>query len=211
MMGPRARREKEKENMRNAILEAATKIILEEGYDKLTMRKIANLIEYTPTTIYLYYKDKAQIVDDILIEVQKRTILNAMTISEENKDVSIDKRLELIFKSFISTMVSNAEMGRAVIRSGTKAMFRESDGTEPPEENGLFMLHDLLLKGQQQSVFRKLDENVSWMLLSALLGFSINAIENQLYLKADWDKQVNVYVEILINGLLKEINDNERR
>jgi len=202
-MGPKARREKEKKMMKDAILKAATEIILEEGYDKLTMRKIADRIEYTPTTIYLYYKDKAQIIHDILIEVQRQTVFNTIATLEENKNAPLDKRLELIFKSFINTMVSNAEMGRAVIRSGTKAIFEESDGTEPPEENGLFMLYEMLLEGQKQSIFRELDKNVPWMLLSALLGFTMNAIENQRYLKPDWNKQVDVYVEILINGLLQ--------
>ena len=64
------------------------------------------------------------------------------------------------------------------------------------------MLRELLLEGRRQSVLRELDDDVPWMLLTALVGFSMNAIENQLYLDADWDRQVSVYVEILINGLL---------
>ncbi|QQK07292.1 TetR/AcrR family transcriptional regulator [Miniphocaeibacter halophilus] len=47
------RRENEKEKMRKLILNASVKIILEEGYDKLSMRKIADRIEYSATTIYL--------------------------------------------------------------------------------------------------------------------------------------------------------------
>ena len=197
------RRDKEKAQMRSAILEAAIKIILTEGYDKLSMRKIAKAIDYTPTTIYLYYKDKAQIIDDILQEVYQRVIQNVTTAANENKNAPIHKQLELSFKAFINTMVSNAEMGRAVIRSGTKAIFGDSDSAKPPEENGVLMLHHILLEGQRQSIFRKLDDNISWMLVSALLGFTMNAIENQLYLKASWDSMVDTYTELLINGLLQ--------
>ena len=201
-MSLRARREHEKETMRNAILAAAVKIIIAEGYDNLSMRKIANEISYSPTTIYTYYKDKAQIINDILQEVYRKVVYNAAEVVKENKSAPIDKQLELSFKSFINTMVSNAEMGMAVIRSGTKAMFEKSDEAKPPEENGVFILREVLLEGQRQSIFRRLDENIPWMLITALLGFSMNAIENRLYLNADWCSMVHVYVEMLVNGLL---------
>ena len=196
------RREREKENMRNAILEAATKIIVNEGYENLSMRKIANEIEYTPTTLYNYYKDKMQIVNDIAREVYKKIVSNAKIVIEKNKDVPIHYQLELVFKAFIDTMTSNAEMGKAVIRSGSQAIFGDREEAEAPENNGILMLHNLLLKGQQKSVFRKLDENMSWMLITALIGFSINAIENQLYLNNNWQGVVHTYVELLVHGLL---------
>ena len=57
-MGIAERKEKQKLDIRNAILEASRKLIVEEGFEKVTMRKIADLIEYSPTTVYLYFKDK---------------------------------------------------------------------------------------------------------------------------------------------------------
>ena len=200
-MNKRARRESEKENLRNFILEAAIKIIADEGYDKLTMRRIAKVIGYTPTTLYLYYKDKEQILEDIVREVYRKIIVNVAEVVRENKHTPIDKQLELAFKSFIDTMVSNAEMSRAVIRSGSKAMFREVSIGEPFEENEIPSLYEMLLEGQRQLIFRKLDDNVSRMLVASILGFAMNAVDNQLHLNSDWDKQTDVYVEILINGL----------
>jgi len=202
-LGTRARREKEKENMRLAILEAATKIIIEEGYDNLTMRKIAEAIEYTPTTIYSYYKDKAQIVDDISRVVYKKIVLSVKTALEEHKEVSVDQQLEIGFKAFIYTLTANAEMSKAVIRSGSRAIFGPDEEHEPPEDNGIMILHNLLLKGQQEFFFRKLDENISWMLVTALIGFSINVIENQLHFDENWHELVHIYVEMLIKGLQK--------
>jgi AcrR family transcriptional regulator len=205
-MGTRARREKEKENMRNAILEAATKIILEDGYEKLTMRKVAAAIEYTPTTIYSYYKDKAQIVDDILQEVYQKIVFNIAEALEENKTAPVDKQLELGFTTFINGMVDNAEMGKAIIRSGSKAMFGDREISEPPEVSGIAILQSLLFEGQQQSTLRKMDDNASWMLITALLGFSMNAIENQLYLSKEWHSMVKIYVDMLMKGLLSKNN-----
>jgi len=52
------RKEREKEEMRQLILNAAHDIFKEHGYDGLSIRNIAERIEYSPATIYLYYKDK---------------------------------------------------------------------------------------------------------------------------------------------------------
>lgn len=60
-MGIKERKERQKTEMREAILAAALKLFTEEGYDNVTMRKIADKIEYSVGTIYLYYKDKGEI------------------------------------------------------------------------------------------------------------------------------------------------------
>jgi AcrR family transcriptional regulator len=56
-----SRKEREKAEMRHRILDAAHDIFKENGYDGLNIRSIAERIEYSPATIYLYYKDKNEI------------------------------------------------------------------------------------------------------------------------------------------------------
>jgi AcrR family transcriptional regulator len=59
------RREAQKADLRAGILEAATKLFEEKGYEGFSLRQVAEEIGYTPTTIYLYFKDK----DDLLLNV----------------------------------------------------------------------------------------------------------------------------------------------
>lgn len=47
--------------MRQAILDAALNLFREKGYDAVSIRNIAEAIEYSPATIYLYFKDKNDI------------------------------------------------------------------------------------------------------------------------------------------------------
>jgi AcrR family transcriptional regulator len=61
-MGIKERKEKHKEDLRLRILDAAKELFLKDGYDATSIRKIAEKIEFSPTTIYLYYKDKADIM-----------------------------------------------------------------------------------------------------------------------------------------------------
>ena len=61
-MGINERKEREKELLQKSILTAAREVFLEKGFDQTSIRSIAQKIEYSPTTIYLYYKDKDAIL-----------------------------------------------------------------------------------------------------------------------------------------------------
>lgn len=64
-MGVLERREREKQELREQILDAARKLFAQEGYEAVTMRKIADAIEYSPTAIYLYFKDKEELLREL--------------------------------------------------------------------------------------------------------------------------------------------------
>lgn len=56
------KRLKHKEDLRKKILEVAKALFLKHGYDAVSIRKIAEKIAISPTTIYLYYKDKGDVI-----------------------------------------------------------------------------------------------------------------------------------------------------
>ena len=64
-MGIKEKRAKYKEEFRLEILDAARELFINEGYEKFSMRRLAEKIDYSPTTIYLYFKDK----DDLLFAI----------------------------------------------------------------------------------------------------------------------------------------------
>ena len=59
------RRERSRQETRHAILEAAIRMFERDGYEGFSLRQVAESIGYTPTTIYLYFKDK----EDLLFAV----------------------------------------------------------------------------------------------------------------------------------------------
>ncbi|WP_046246634.1 TetR/AcrR family transcriptional regulator [Hymenobacter terrenus] len=61
-MGIRERKEREKTERRQAILMAAQRLFNEQGFEKVSMRNIAETIEYSPATIYLYFKNKNELL-----------------------------------------------------------------------------------------------------------------------------------------------------
>ncbi len=60
-MGIRERQERDREAVQRAILDAARELFVAEGYLNVSIRKIAERIEYSPAAIYSYFQSK----DDI--------------------------------------------------------------------------------------------------------------------------------------------------
>jgi AcrR family transcriptional regulator len=67
-MGVRERRERVKSETRDKILDAARELFISHGYDGVTMRKVAEKIEYSPTAIYVHFADKEDLFHQLCNE-----------------------------------------------------------------------------------------------------------------------------------------------
>lgn len=64
-MGTTERRERQRVELREKILAAAREMFAREGYEAVTMRRIAERIEYSPTAIYGHFPDKEALVREL--------------------------------------------------------------------------------------------------------------------------------------------------
>ena len=64
-LGPKERRVREREEIREKILDAARELFVAEGFEAVTMRRIAEAIEYSPTAIYFHFKDKEALLKEL--------------------------------------------------------------------------------------------------------------------------------------------------
>ena len=64
-MGITERRERERHEIREKILDAARELFASDGYEAVTMRRIAEKIEYSPTAIYFHFKDKEALLREL--------------------------------------------------------------------------------------------------------------------------------------------------
>ena len=71
-MGVKERKARQKKFLRQEILDAASELFVKDGYENVSMRRIADKIEYSPTTIYLYFKDKAELLEQVCQETFAR-------------------------------------------------------------------------------------------------------------------------------------------
>jgi len=64
-MGVKERRERERRETKDKILDAARELFVSQGYEGVSMRQIAEKIEYSPTTIYVHFADKQQLFREL--------------------------------------------------------------------------------------------------------------------------------------------------
>lgn len=65
-MGVSERKEREREQRRNAILDAAEKIFITRGIDNATMDEVAEMAEFSKGTLYLYFKNKNELLHGLI-------------------------------------------------------------------------------------------------------------------------------------------------
>jgi AcrR family transcriptional regulator len=64
-MGSKERKERYRMNMHKNILHAALSIVREDGHRSLSLRRLASNIEFFPTAVYLYFKNKEALLVDL--------------------------------------------------------------------------------------------------------------------------------------------------
>jgi AcrR family transcriptional regulator len=67
-MGTVERRERQKAEVRTSILRVARELVVKEGFAGLTMRKLAEAIEYSPAAIYLHFKSRDDIARALCLQ-----------------------------------------------------------------------------------------------------------------------------------------------
>lgn len=88
------RRQKEKEEVKQKILEAAQKIASKDGWNAVTIRKIADEIEYTPPIVYEYFESKEDLIREIVFS--GFTKLSKEFIAARESETDPKKILEIL-------------------------------------------------------------------------------------------------------------------
>jgi AcrR family transcriptional regulator len=106
-MGTRERREHEKKALRQKILDAAVELFAEDGYRNVTIRKIAEKIEYSLPTIYEHFRNKAEIL--LHIYYQSGHILFEKLQEIYLLEISPPEKLEAMGRAYIFTGLENKD------------------------------------------------------------------------------------------------------
>jgi len=83
-MGTKDRKEREKQEMKHLIIKTAMQLFIEEGIDNVSIRKIADKIEYSPGSIYSYFQDKGEIIHAIHTEGFEKLYALQRTLDDVN-------------------------------------------------------------------------------------------------------------------------------
>jgi len=199
------RKEQERKVLKNKILDAASNIIISEGFEKLSIRKIADVIEYSPAVIYNYFKDKAEIVSYVISENSSKifNILKNIQFDEQNPDNTLREGL----KEYIKFVLENPEHYRAFIMSDTVIMNEKTGMMHKgvaEEKQTMKYIKKIIVLGVEKEIFEQGDEEllaqIIWASTYGLLSRII--IEKQLS-EEQKARLVQAHIDFMIKGLKK--------
>ena len=199
-MGTKERRAREKEQLRRQILFVARELFVNEGYENVSMRKIANKIEYSPTTIYLYFKDKADLLDSVC----KETLLDLLNM------------LELLNRDKSDPVETLRKSGKAYVEFGLKypqdykltfvvrPQFQKGLGLEEGSvgERVFNYLRAMVSECIRQKAFRRVDVDTAGQVLwSAVHGVTLLLIDFSDFPWTEKEKLIDTVIHTMIEGL----------
>ena len=163
------RKERQKEELRGKILEAAKALFIERGFEETSIRNIAEKIEYSPTTIYLYFKDK----DDIFYALHQEgfVLLNQYFRALQNV-IDPFERLKAICKAYIAFALENREFYDLMFISRSPMNALNKDDEKWEEGNRAFgALTGTVAECMQKGYFKNMNPEVlSFTLWSMVHG-----------------------------------------
>jgi Transcriptional regulator len=204
-MGIAERRQNEIQSIKKKIIEAAGSILVEEGYEKLSIRKIARKIEYSPGIIYHYFADKAEIVAFIVEEGYGNILrkIAEVPIDAEKPQSTIEQGLRI----YIDLMLENPEQFRAVLMNNIEEIQSKVNILErgiSEKRKSIAMLSSLITLGIEKGIFREMDAELT----AQILWTSTHGLVSRLILEKSIKEEqkqrlINHHFEMIINGLLK--------
>ena len=130
-MGISERKQKEKEELKALILQAAKKLFVEKGLEQTTIRNIASAIEYSVGTVYVYFKDKNDIFHALHTQgfYQLGTEMRVLTNVQEPME-----RLKALGRVYIQFAMQNPDMYDLMFNMKAPMEFLVADNKEHWQE-----------------------------------------------------------------------------
>lgn len=198
-LGIKERREKEKTELRNKIINAAEELFAESGYQNISMRKIANKIEYSLPTIYQFFKNKA----DILFYIYNKNNGRLLNIFQEisNKNCNPIERLKNMSHAYVDFALENPNYYELSYMSN--ALRYEENLVYHDEQSSGFKAYDMLLNAvkacKEQGYFKEKDvEVISQCLWAGIHGLTSLFIAHNEFPWKDKEKLIENIIDSLI-------------
>jgi len=201
-MGVKERKARQKKFLRQEILDAASELFVREGYENVSMRRIADKIEYSPTTIYLYFKDKADLLESVCKETFARLVQRLSKIMEQPGDPV--ERLKRGLMAYIEFGVQNPHHYRATFMMPVPEGF-DQEKHHQPDSPGMqafaFLtrgLTECIQAGKLQAADVELASQTVW---AGIHGITALLITKHMFPWVGRDKVIHSVVDTLVAGL----------
>ncbi|WP_339314553.1 TetR/AcrR family transcriptional regulator [Paenibacillus sp. FSL R10-2734] len=194
---------REHEEMKNMILQAAALLITEEGIEKLSIRKIADRIEYSPGIIYHYFHGKDEIVEKYLQQKYTDMVAGLQSVQrnvehEVAPEILLKQSLEQWIRAMLSTEVEYRNVmlnDTPAVLSHTAVLFKGA----AQERKAISMLCECLARFESNELRDDLSiELTAQVIWSAAFGLIIRVIVEKDLPEEQVEALISCYLDSMV-------------
>ena len=190
------------EDLRRLILDTTRHLLVQEGYQNLSMRKIARKIEYSPTSIYLHFDSKDALLHALIHEGMMRLHDELEATANRHSDAPID-RLRALCRCFIEFGLANPEYYEIMFQLRPERMERYPPEKYRSARRNLTFFAQALTEGREAGLLHVSDASVSASTIWASLHGTVSLLlAERLDVQIDRESFITTAIRQTIQGYL---------
>lgn len=162
---------------RKALIDATIELVNNNGFHATPMSKIAKMAGVSAGTIYLYFENKQDLVDQVYLEV--KAAFTSYAFRNYNEEMSMEKGFETIWKNIAEFKLKEVEEAYFLSQCDNTPIV-----AEPVRQQGLKHLQpllDLWEKGQEQGIIKKVSPYSLYAFSVYPIAFLMNMQQRGVY------------------------------
>ncbi|WP_159023380.1 TetR/AcrR family transcriptional regulator [Formosa sp. L2A11] len=162
---------KKSEIKRAALVKATINLVNNQGFHAAPMSKIAKMANVSPATIYLYFENKQDLINQVYKEVKTEYVAYAFETYSE--DLSVPDGFELVWRRMAKYKLDDIEKGFFLSQCENTPMI-DNDSRQEGVKN-LTPLLDLWDQGIAQDIIKPMSHHILYAFSIYPLAFLLNA------------------------------------
>jgi AcrR family transcriptional regulator len=211
-MGVKERREREKIETREIILDAARELFITEGYEGVSMRKVAEKIEYSPTAIYVHFKDKEELFHELCHEDYARLAAEFQSAALPADPI---ERIRAIGQTYINFGLQYPNHFKLMFMTPNPQKFSELDERDkevkgnPEKDSYAFLMqtvHEALAMGAFRDDLKNADliAQTLWAGVHGMISLHIAKCSDRWVEWSSVQERAQTMLDSILRGLTKE-------
>lgn len=182
------------EMVRQAILDTALEIGIQEGFEEVSIRKIIKKMKYSTGVVYHHFKDKQEIID--AIELTETEWLRAQITELLDSKKDIISEMEAVFHRIMKLAFEEPEKYNLIV-------LHKYSRRKPGQPEWISHLSKSLKKEMENGLIKKIDsEKAAFSIWSSFLGFNLMISRHRDLTIEQAEEMFRVQFDIILKGVL---------
>lgn len=182
------------EMIRQAILDTALEIGIQEGFEEVSIRKIIKRMKYSTGVVYHHFKDKQEIID--AIELAETAWLHAQIAELLKNQKDVVSEMEAVFKRIMKLAFDEPEKYNLIV-------LHKYSRRKPDRPGWISHLSDRLKQGMESGIIKEIDsEKAAFSIWSSFLGFNLMISRHTDLTMEQAEELFQVQFDIILKGVL---------